>query len=183
MNHHSEGPIDLPPLGLLVSHVWFSPSSFLSHALVFHCYFLWLVYCLCKNSAASGLSCSVQHLPCGVRVFCYGACTLVVARGSVVEARGLRCSEACGILVPRPRIEPESPALEGRFLITGPPGESLLPCFEGTYPLRGSEQRWMGVYDIIYYILKIFIYLCTWPHWALVAAQRTFSLRWCMWDL
>ena len=78
------------------------------------------------------------HLPCGVQVFCCGACTPVVAWGSVVEACGLRCSEACGILVPRPRIEPESPALEGRFLITGPPGESLLPCFDGTYPPRGS---------------------------------------------
>ena len=30
-----------------------------------------------------------------------------------------------GILVPRPGIEPKSPALEGRFLTTGPPGKSL----------------------------------------------------------
>ena len=34
------------------------------------------------------------------------------------------CPVACGILVPRPGIEPTSPALEGRFLITGPPGKS-----------------------------------------------------------
>ena len=50
-------------------------------------------------------------------------------------AHGLRSSTTCGILVPRPGIKPMSPALEGRFLITGPPGESpgfiflrLPPC-------------------------------------------------------
>ena len=32
---------------------------------------------------------------------------------------------ACGILVPQPGIEPISPALEGKFLTTGPPGKSL----------------------------------------------------------
>ena len=44
--------------------------------------------------------------------------------GSVVEARGLSCPTACGILVPRPRIKPASPALEGGFFTTGPPGKS-----------------------------------------------------------
>ena len=44
--------------------------------------------------------------------------------GSVVAAYGLSCPEACGILVPRPGIEPVSPALEGGFLTTGPPGKS-----------------------------------------------------------
>ena len=44
--------------------------------------------------------------------------------GSVVAARGLSCPMACGILVPRPGIEPMSPALEGGFLTTGPPGKS-----------------------------------------------------------
>ena len=32
--------------------------------------------------------------------------------------------EPCGILVPRPGMKPTSPALEGRFLTTGPPGKS-----------------------------------------------------------
>ena len=36
---------------------------------------------------------------------------------------------ACGILVPRPGIEPASPALEGGFLTTGPPGKSLFVYF------------------------------------------------------
>ena len=38
---------------------------------------------------------------------------------SVVVARGLSFSAACGILVPRPGIEPGSPSLEGGFLTTG----------------------------------------------------------------
>ena len=33
--------------------------------------------------------------------------------------------EACGILAPRPGIEPTPPALEGEVLTTGPPGKSL----------------------------------------------------------
>ena len=44
--------------------------------------------------------------------------------GSVVVALRLSCSTACGILVPSPEIKPTSPALEGRFLTTGPPGKS-----------------------------------------------------------
>ena len=43
----------------------------------------------------------------------------------LVVARGLSCPVACGILVPQPGIEPTSPAVEGRFLTTGPPGKSL----------------------------------------------------------
>ena len=39
------------------------------------------------------------------------------------ELNGLSCPEASGILVPRPGIKPESPALEGGFLTTEPPGE------------------------------------------------------------
>ena len=43
---------------------------------------------------------------------------------SVVLGRGLSCPMACGILVPRTGIEPVSPALEGGFFTTGPPGMS-----------------------------------------------------------
>ena len=42
------------------------------------------------------------------------------------RAHGLSCPMAYGILVPRPEIEPTSPALEGRFSTTRPPGKSLL---------------------------------------------------------
>ena len=36
----------------------------------------------------------------------------------------LSCSEACGLLVPRPGIEPAYPILEGEFSTTGPPEKS-----------------------------------------------------------
>ena len=43
----------------------------------------------------------------------------------LVAVPGLRCPEACGILVPQPGIEPVSPALEGQFLTPGSPGKCL----------------------------------------------------------
>ena len=48
---------------------------------------------------------------------------------SVVAARGFSCPAACGILVLRQGIEPASPAWEGGFLTTGPPGKSLYHIF------------------------------------------------------
>ena len=45
--------------------------------------------------------------------------------GSVVVAHGLSCPVACGILVPRPGIEPVSPALQDGFLTTEPPGKCI----------------------------------------------------------
>ena len=44
---------------------------------------------------------------------------------SVAVVCGPSCPVACGILVPLPGIEPASPALEGGFFTTGPPGKSL----------------------------------------------------------
>ena len=44
-------------------------------------------------------------------------------QASVVVAHGLSCSMACGNL-PRPGLEPMSPALAGGFLINAPPGKS-----------------------------------------------------------
>ena len=46
---------------------------------------------------------------------------LAVLGASLVVARGLSCSTVCGIAVPRPRTEPESPELEGGLLVSGPP--------------------------------------------------------------
>ena len=45
-------------------------------------------------------------------------------RGLSSCAQGLGCSSAHGILVPWSGIEPESPALQGGFLTTEPPGKS-----------------------------------------------------------
>ena len=43
---------------------------------------------------------------------------------SGVVACGLSCPAACRILVPGPGLKPVSPALEGGFFTTGPPGKS-----------------------------------------------------------
>ena len=83
--------------------------------------------------AASGLSCGKWDLRCValaslvVALGLFSNCgTWALERmGSVVVARGLSCPVACGILVPQAAIEPASPALEGGFLTTGPPGS---PC-------------------------------------------------------
>ena len=45
--------------------------------------------------------------------------------GSLVVEGRLSCPAACGILVPWPGIQPASPALQGGFLTTTPPGSSL----------------------------------------------------------
>jgi len=44
--------------------------------------------------------------------------------GSLTAIHGLSGPIACGILVPQPGIKPAFPALEGRFLTTGPLGKS-----------------------------------------------------------
>ena len=44
-------------------------------------------------------------------------------RASLVMVHGLSCPELCEILITWSGIEPTSPALEGRFLTTGPPGK------------------------------------------------------------
>ena len=59
----------------------------------------------------------------------YGAWALECT-GSLVAGYSLSCPTACGILVPLPRIEPASPALEGEFLTTEPSGKSLFQSFE-----------------------------------------------------
>ena len=48
---------------------------------------------------------------------------------SVVVAHGLSCPVTCGILVHWPGIKPVSPALEGGFFTTGPPGKSWPMCY------------------------------------------------------
>ena len=66
--------------------------------------------------------------------------------GSVVVALGLSCPAACGILVSRSGIEPVSPALESRFLTTGPPGKSqhkLIILFYFIYLFTFGCATWL----------------------------------------
>ena len=57
---------------------------------------------------------------------------------AVATAPRLSGPKACGILVPRPGIEPTSFALEGGFLTTGPPGKS--PIFTEAFPASPTSQ-------------------------------------------
>ena len=116
------------PLLLSNNHALSQPSAFYLFFVFLNIYlFIWLHRVLvaacrifhCGTQAslvvAHGLhSCNVQTLECA---------------GSVVAACRLSCPTARGILVPQPGIEPASPALEGGFLTTGPPGKSL--CWSG----------------------------------------------------
>ena len=49
-----------------------------------------------------------------------------------------------GILVPQPGIESLPPALAGRFLITGPPGNSQTPFIFMGYLIHKSEHGMEG---------------------------------------
>ena len=68
------------------------------------------------------------------------------ARCSAVVVHGLSGSVACGILVPQPGVKPVSPALQGRFLTTGPPEKSqqikieLLMYRGSTRTMRPKDQ-------------------------------------------
>ena len=85
----------------------------MAHGLLSSCG-AWAPECAGSVVAARGLSsCGSWALEC---------------EGSVVVAHRLSCPTVCGILVPRPVIEPTSPALEGGFLTTGPPGKSPGPA-------------------------------------------------------
>ena len=74
--------------------------------------------------AALGLSCGTQALH-RVMPAVLLWCRAPQHAGSVTAAHRLGYSSACGILVLQQGIEPTSPALQGRFLTMGLPGESL----------------------------------------------------------
>ena len=79
---------------------------------------------VCLFLAASGLSCGMGDLCCSIWDLSLQPSGFFLVEGprfSVVVVRGLSCPMACGILVPQPGIEPMPPALEGGFLVTGPP--------------------------------------------------------------
>ena len=71
---------------------------------------------------SQGLHCILQGLHCISQGLC---CILLWCLCSVVVACGLSCPTRCGTLVTWPGTEPTSLALECRFLMTGPAGESL----------------------------------------------------------
>ena len=90
------------------------PICFLALILFFfYSFFVWLI-----DLPALGLSCSAWDFCCIMRDL------PLQQLNSLVAVCKLSCSTACGILVSQAGIEPISPALQGRFLTTGPPGKS-----------------------------------------------------------
>ena len=68
----------------------------------------------------------------------------------IVAAGWFCCSVACGILVSQPGIEPTSPALQGRFLTTAPPGKlslGQLIMFTTGKSLKQYYDIYLSVFD------------------------------------
>ena len=91
--------------------------------------------------------------------------------GSVIVAHGPSCSAACGNL-PRPGLEPVSPALAGRFSTTAPPGKPPAPFLEAGANVFLLTYISPYFFNIIIYLFY-FIYLF-WPHWVLAVACGIF---------
>ena len=64
-----------------------------------------------------------------VLVFCVMSWGTFHCGTRALKVLGSVAPQACRILVPRPGIEPESPALHGGFSTTGPPGKPSLHVF------------------------------------------------------
>ena len=74
---------------------------------------------------------------------------------SLVVAQGFSCPGAYGILVPGPGMKPASPALEGGFLTTGPPGkphQQLLLIAVNSVRLRRSWGLGVSIFELFYFI-------------------------------
>ena len=65
----------------------------------------------------------------------------------------LSCPTAYGLLVPRPGMKPVSPAVEGKFLTTGPPGKSQeMIFFKEPWNLKNKEPGkiiWVNKYTFL----------------------------------
>ena len=98
------------------------------------------VFLYLAASGLSGSTCSLHRVLWELLLWCrlpfvvvqrLSSCSTwaLEHEGSVAAELRLSYPEVCGILVPWPGIEPESLALQGRLLITGPPGKSPILAF------------------------------------------------------
>ena len=72
------------------------------------------------------------------------------AGGSVVSVHGPGFFPACGIFVPGLELEPVSPALQCRFLSTGPPGKSSQKFYR-----RWSSLCIVSEFHLCYHLLHV----------------------------
>ena len=101
----------------------------LTYLFAFFIFLFWLCWVFFAAWGLFAVVCKISPVAAQARgVSCCGARALEYV-GSVVSACKLSCPMACGILIPPLEIELASPALEGGFLTTGPPGKSLLYFF------------------------------------------------------
>ena len=127
-SHALEGPRTL--FNALQSPTWKSQEKSSERGFAFSLslfefiYFAVLGSCILQGlrCISQGLHCILQGLHCISQGLC---CILLWCLCSVVVACGLSCPTRCGTLVTWPGTEPTSLALECRFLMTGPAGESL----------------------------------------------------------
>ena len=83
--------------------------------------------------------------------------SLLRCRNLSLVAYGLSCPIACGTVVPRPEIEPASPALENGFLSTGPPGKAHRLVLQEAVSQGGVLLLWGAVH------LDVTIFFFFWP--------------------
>ena len=114
--------------GIQLNMTMFSRGMVSSLYLFFIFIYLFFIF-IYLFMAVLGLSCGTQDP------------FIVTCRFFVVERR-LSGPRASGILVPWPGIEPMFPALEGRFLTTGPPGKSPCISFLSTRKVFQEASGW-----------------------------------------
>ena len=97
-------------------------------------------------------SCSGSDARTEWDVFTFDFCLLYQfpLGGGAAASHGLSCPLVHGIFIPQPGMEHASPALEGRFLTTGPPGKTL--CQHIAFKKK-----------------DLFTYLYFWLHWIFFA--------------
>ena len=107
----------------------------------------------CVLLTALGLRCGLRNL---VLQHTDSSCVWAAERTAFRSCGpGLRCSEACGTFVPWPRIKPRSPASQGRFLTTGPPGKSPKCIFDSHFP---HDYSYWTVFHVFLGYSYIFLY-------------------------
>ena len=88
----------------------------------------------------------------------------------------LCCPLACGILVPQPGSEPETPALTGTFFTTGPPGKSQ--CGSCIFNLKNSRNVFKRSCPICHSNQQCMRYLVLSPYFDIVCCFKSFSQMW-----